>query len=128
MPNQVQSETNQFCRGLEVDIVRIEAQPGWIALSFFPSCYNGTNAAKGRELLKQHGDQTATIDLSFVPSIEFDHVSAKAMSSSNFITVIRLQNFSDNESWASLYSLDKEVCNRYRTKFNEELDDCSQYQ
>lgn len=39
------------------------------------SCYNGTEAEHGVELLKKHGDQTNTIDLSFVPSIEVDNVS-----------------------------------------------------
>lgn len=38
-------------------------------------CYNGTNSAQGIELLKAYGDQTYTIDLSFVPSIEIDNVS-----------------------------------------------------
>jgi hypothetical protein len=39
------------------------------------SCYNGTNASEGVKLLRAHGDQTNTIDLSFVPSIEIDNVS-----------------------------------------------------
>lgn len=51
------------CASSEVDLT-----PTW-------SCYNGTNAAQGNELLKKHGDQTNTIDLSFVPSIEIDNVS-----------------------------------------------------
>lgn len=40
------------------------------------SCYNGTNSAEGNRLLKEYGEATKTIDLSFVPSIEIDNVSA----------------------------------------------------
>lgn len=43
------------------------------------SCYNGTNAAEGVELLKAYGDVTNTIDLSFVPSIEINNVSFEAV-------------------------------------------------
>lgn len=39
------------------------------------SCYNGTNMAEGNQLLKEYGEVTKTIDLSFVPSIEVDNVS-----------------------------------------------------
>lgn len=39
------------------------------------SCYNGTNAAEGAQLLKAYGEVTNTIDLSFVPSIEINNVS-----------------------------------------------------
>lgn len=39
------------------------------------NCYNGTKAALGRRILKNHGDLTNLIDLSFVPSIEIDQVS-----------------------------------------------------
>lgn len=42
-------------------------------------CYNQTT--QGSDLQRAHGDQTQTIDLSFVPSVEFDNVS--------FMTVIK---------------------------------------
>ncbi|CRK88745.1 CLUMA_CG002594, isoform A [Clunio marinus] len=72
-------------------------------------CYNGTESAKGIELLKAHGDQTNKIDLSFVPSIEIDNV------------------FSQDDNWMMLYTLDKQICKRYHQKYNVELDNCDIY-
>jgi len=66
----------------------------------------GTNARKGDALLKAHGDQTNTIDLSFVPSVEIDN------------------HFSYESDWRIIYNLDDEICKRYRKKFNETLTDC----
>lgn len=39
------------------------------------SCYNGTNSREGDHLLKEYGEVTKTIDLSYVPSIEIDNVN-----------------------------------------------------
>lgn len=58
------------------------------------SCFNGTNAAQGVELLKAYGDQTNTIDLSFVPSIEIDNVSlCRICVSTRLMNVKRHQSF-----------------------------------
>lgn len=43
-------------------------------MSMALSCYNGTSKAEGNQLLKEYGDVTNTIDLSFVPSIEINNV------------------------------------------------------
>jgi hypothetical protein len=51
-----------------------ESEQNDINLTSAWNCYNGTDSASGSELLKTHGDQTNTIDLSFVPSIEIDDV------------------------------------------------------
>lgn len=65
------------------------------------SCYNGTEAAQGVELLKKHGDQTNTIDLSFVPSIEVDNVSWVKKISSKFVGNLKT-NISTKNTWKVL--------------------------
>jgi hypothetical protein len=49
--------------------------PEGLDISSTLSCYNGTNAVEGAQLLKAYGEVTNTIDLGFVPSIEINNVS-----------------------------------------------------
>lgn len=58
------------------------------------SCYNGTNSDEGRQLLKEYGEVTKTIDLSFVPSIEIDNViKLKFLSFENINFILFLEIF-----------------------------------
>lgn len=54
------------------------------------NCYNGTNSSEGIQLLKEYGEVTKTIDLSFVPSIEIDNVRIKNYFNSQLINFFRI--------------------------------------
>lgn len=63
-----------FCLAFSSQIKK--CTPEGTDISSTLSCYNGTNAVEGGQLLKEYGDVTNTIDLSFVPSIEINNVSS----------------------------------------------------
>ncbi|KAG5669710.1 hypothetical protein PVAND_000006 [Polypedilum vanderplanki] len=80
--------------------------PGFDISPSVLSCYNGTNVHEGIQLLKAYGDETNTIDLNFVPSIELDN------------------HFSYEDNWILLENLDIEICKRYKEKFGIALNEC----
>ncbi|KAL7022756.1 hypothetical protein ACKWTF_012372 [Chironomus riparius] len=84
-----------------------DCTPEGFDISSTLSCYNGTNAAEGAQLLKAYGEVTNTIDLSFVPSIEINN------------------HFSYDDNWVLLENLDDQICKRYKRKFSSSLDNCN---
>lgn len=70
---------------------------------------NCVNSDKGINLLIQHGNQTNSIDLTFVPTIEFDDV------------------FKWTEQSQMRFNFENYFCRQYQLKYSKQLDTCRHF-
>lgn len=78
-----QSSIDEVCNQNQFALTKLilkfcfQCNPNNYNLEKMWSCYNGSKSSLGRKLLRNNGELTNLIDLSFVPSIEIDQVSLK---------------------------------------------------